>query len=761
MNARFSKYISLAITGFVTSALLARADITTGLVGYWPFGDGPGSATAADGSGNGNTGVLTNFADATFNNMWTTTTDTTNADTYALIFNSGGTAGSTSFGTNTYVSIPDSSSLDLPTQAKQWTLSAWVNCSVAPGSEPANAGIIAKGKMNLEAYALYMSGGNFTTIFHNASGSGTESVSSTNALSAGTWYNVTATVWVPRQVGSLAEALVYVNGVLVSGTNANTYTTVYASSLPVTIGCRANASGVIANPFEGTIDQVRIYNRALSASDVLQLYNTAASQLPPDISAQPVASATVAQGAAFTNSISVISPSTPSYQWYTNGVAMAGATGSQLIINPAEPIWNAISYDVVVANAYGTVTSLVAQLTVLPTLPEIAAQYPNTYTNVSGTYNNLAGTNLFVLYSGASPTFSVSTLSASPVNYFWFTNGVPVAGDTSSNFTWTQVEAGPVTSFCIVSNAYGMATSAVWSASVMADPTAPYPQAVLALNPIGYWRLNEPDDNGGNIGGDGNPYALCHDYVGGNDGLYTNVNLSQPGYNPTADPGDTSALFGENGSVVDSYAGQVQGIDFSSPANTSRAFTIEAWTEGYNAQSYDAGIVEKGYGNGGEQFDLDTGSDGGSPTHAFRFLFRDASGGAHEVNSSIATSPYAAVWYHLVGVVDEAHSNMVLYINGVPVGRTALSPGIGVLSSAFPMSIGSRTQNADTNYNFQYYGYVNDAAAFNYALNSNQVAAEYASAGNTPPFFTQPPPTNVTIILGSPLTLPVTAYGTP
>ncbi|HTV41732.1 MAG TPA: LamG-like jellyroll fold domain-containing protein [Candidatus Sulfotelmatobacter sp.] len=756
MNAKFCAQFSLVVTTFFLSALLAQADITTGLVGYWPLEDGPGSATAADGSGNGNTGTLTNYADATYNNMWTTAADPMNGDAYALLFNSGGSAGSTSFGTNTYVNIADSSSLDKPSQTMQWTLSAWVNCSVAPSSEPANAGIICKGNSGHEAYVLYMSGGHFYTEFHNAAGSGTETVNATNNLAINTWYNVTATVWVPRQSGSLAEALVYVNGVLLSGTNANTYTTVLTTNLPVTIGCRANATGTINTPFEGTIDQVRIYDRALSASDVLELYNTEASQLPPFITTQPASSATVAQGNAYTNSVSAISGSPLSYQWYTNGVALGGATGAQLIINPAEPIWNDITYDVVVANTYGAVTSEVAQLTVLPVQPEIIAQYPNTYTNVSGTYNNLSGTNLLELFAGASPTFSLSTLSATPLTYYWFTNGVLAAGVTSSNFTWTQLESGPDIVYCIASNVSGTATSAVWSASVIADPTSPYPQAVLALNPVGFWRLNEVDDNGGSIPGDGNPDALCHDYAGGNDGLYTNLNLSQPGYNP-AYPDDTSALFGENGYVTDSYAGQVEGIDFSSPTNTSKAFTIEAWTEGDGPQLSAAGIVTKGWGGGGEQFDLDTGGTG----HVFRFLFRDSSGGVHAISSSIATSYYNIVWYHLAGVVDEVNSNMAFYINGTLVGTAALSPGIGVLASTNPMSIGARTGSADTNYNDQYFGWVQDVSVFSYALSSNQVANEYAEAGNTAPFFTQPPPTNVTVIVGNSLTLPATAYGTP
>ena len=61
-----------AFTALSSAALLlnARADITIGLVGYWSLSDGPGSATAADQSGNGNNGALVNYVDNTFNNMW-------------------------------------------------------------------------------------------------------------------------------------------------------------------------------------------------------------------------------------------------------------------------------------------------------------------------------------------------------------------------------------------------------------------------------------------------------------------------------------------------------------------------------------------------------------------------------------------------------------------------------------------------------------------------------------------------------------------
>src|SRR5262249_54662515 len=148
----------------------------------------------------------------------------------------------------------------------------------AGASEPANAGIISKGNLNAEAYALYMSGGKFVGIFHNVSLGSAETATSTTVPVAGTWYHVAVTVLEPKGSAN-AEAIMYVNGVVQSGANANTFTTVYSTNLPVTIGARAAANGSITLPFEGAIDEVRIYSRALSASDIVQLYQNKAFAL--------------------------------------------------------------------------------------------------------------------------------------------------------------------------------------------------------------------------------------------------------------------------------------------------------------------------------------------------------------------------------------------------------------------------------------------------------------------------------------------------
>ena len=130
---------------------------------------------------------------------------------------------------------------------------------------------------------------------------------------------------------------------------------------------------------------------------------------------------------------------------------------------------------------------------------------------------------------------------------------------------------GSLSSFdCIVSNAAGSATSVVWSVSVIPAPTAPYPRAVLALRPVGYWRLNEAERGGGDNG------VIAQDYAGGNNGIYTNVLLGQASYNPTTDRAQTSARFGYL-AVNNSCACGISGPDFSLPNGASAEFTVAAW----------------------------------------------------------------------------------------------------------------------------------------------------------------------------------------
>ena len=185
---------------------------------------------------------------------------------------------------------------------------------------------------------------------------------------------------------------------------------------------------------------------------------------------------------------------------------------------------------------------------------------------------------------------------------------------------------------------------------------------------------------------------------------------------------------------------------------------MEAWVNGF-PQTSDAGIVSKGYGGGGEQFDLDTGSDPTSNFHGFRFLVRDAAGAGHTASSAI--QPSSGTWFHLVGVCDESNGVVTLYVDGAPVGTASITPGSGILASPRPMLIGSRPSNSTINDNdLQFVGQVDDVAVYNSALSAAQVASQYAVVG-VPPNFTQLPAATIATNALTSLTFAAGAVGTP
>src|SRR5262249_15183711 len=160
------------------------------------------------------------------------------------------------------------------------------------------------------------------------------------------------------------------------------------------------------------------------------------------------------------------------------------------------------SYYVTVTNLYGTVDSQTASVTVNNSAPTINSQLPLT--------------NAFTVYAASRPIFSLTASGTLPLSYLWFTNGVRNLGANNPSFSWTNLPSGASTTYCIVTNNLGSATSMVWTVSAIASPTAPYPLLILSENPSAYWRLNEPDSGLNNS----NNGVLCHDYAGGNNGIY-------------------------------------------------------------------------------------------------------------------------------------------------------------------------------------------------------------------------------------------------
>jgi hypothetical protein len=106
-----------------------------------------------------------------------------------------------------------------------------------------------------------------------------------------------------------------------------------------------------------------------------------------------------------------------SYQWYKDGVAIAGATSATYTVSDVNQSGATGSYTVKVTNAAGSATSAAATLALLA--PPVFTSQP---TSISR-------------YVGQSASLSVAVSSAAPVSYQWYKDGAAVSGATGSSYS--------------------------------------------------------------------------------------------------------------------------------------------------------------------------------------------------------------------------------------------------------------------------------------------------------------------------------------
>jgi HKD family nuclease len=160
-------------------------------------------------------------------------------------------------GTDSY-SIPDDPSLRLT----QFSVSAWFRTSSV---FTADAIIVNKGGFNTSTsrlnYGVWLtSNGNLRGGFEESTGTDIF-VTSPNRYNDGNWHYAVVTY-----DGSVLR--LYVDGQQVASLNTNAMPA--TDTMPLTIGKNSSSN---SNYFIGDIDEVRVYNRALSAQEVSDAYN--------------------------------------------------------------------------------------------------------------------------------------------------------------------------------------------------------------------------------------------------------------------------------------------------------------------------------------------------------------------------------------------------------------------------------------------------------------------------------------------------------
>ena len=234
------KNIGRRATATSTVNVSPKGQLTSGLVGLWSF-DGPDMAnvTAFDRSGNSNNGTLTNGPTRAIGRIG-----------QALNFD----------GSNDLVNVGSGSSID---NLDVFTYAGWIYVKVFP----ANSGtLLFQGNDRICDVDNRggVSGDKTLRLFVNRT-TDTNIIAADNLFVANTWYHV---------------ACVFD----LNGTNR-----LYINGSEPSLGTDTQGSGAIAddpaddvfiganstegNPFNGLIDEVRVYNRVLNADEIKRLYN--------------------------------------------------------------------------------------------------------------------------------------------------------------------------------------------------------------------------------------------------------------------------------------------------------------------------------------------------------------------------------------------------------------------------------------------------------------------------------------------------------
>jgi hypothetical protein len=165
-------------------------------------------------------------------------------------------------GTSSYIDIPSAiySSISGP-----FTLSAWIK-TTSSGSYKIIIGMGGVNGVASKGLTMWMdSSGLLYASWGNGSTEDYWSVSATTPLNTGDWVHVAITV------DGLTNPVVkgYVNGVAEGSGTTGSDSITFDTSL--TIGAR-DMGGTVASYWDGSIDQVRIFNKELTATEVLQVY---------------------------------------------------------------------------------------------------------------------------------------------------------------------------------------------------------------------------------------------------------------------------------------------------------------------------------------------------------------------------------------------------------------------------------------------------------------------------------------------------------
>ncbi len=591
-------------------------------------------------------------------------------------------------GSSQYVRVPHGTWANI---TGNLTLEAWVR----PDASAANQTIVAKSNtQNTTAYGLRLKNLTQVEYYHGSTSGGWKTVTGTYAFTPGTWYHVAV-----RRNGDSAD--IYVNGLLVVSDQWASMFPPATNSTDLTIGASL-ASGSAAEYFNGAIQDVLIYNQALSASTIRSHYaaglNTAYRTAIPTGSIPPTGWWRLgeASGATATDSSGAALHGTYTSVTYGQSGAITG--------DPATAVnFNGSSSALALPNGYADLASgLTLEAWVYPTDDQRDARIVslgtssnganNVYLARSGTSESLVFTTGYVngtaktlvatdaipedqwshlvatidglgngriyrngalVASGALPIPTIVTRDSNKI-------GTKSASDTSSSI---QPWEGRIQDVAVYFGALPSSeVGAHYAAATFSGPNGaktvtsyydylrpPYSDSVLTNTPAGYWRLGESSGNVADSSGSNHPgtvHSTVTRVAGG--ALIDDTNGS---ITPTS---TTSSHIPVTGSGV---------------TLPTTGFTLEAWVNIPDTSRSGAFVVTSGNSTDNVSLGVGSGNITSNGNHLVA-KYRNVTGGDFDSGINIGTG-----WHHVALRVNSG-TTADFFLDGDKVAtKTSLAPG--------------------------------------------------------------------------------------
>lgn len=506
-----------------------------------------------------------------------------------------------------------------------------------------------------------------------------------------------------KTIASSDAANGFTDAVISYGTN--TENLAYTSPTPISFGSGMWGESTVSSdiPAISGNNQVRIVgspkdttqNFRSTLAGIVITYTPAANN-PPLMEVQPAAPTnTVFAGQPFSFKAEASGGQPLYYQWRKDGVAIQGATGASFTKGVAA-VGDTGSYDVVVTNAFGTVTSKAVALTISDVAPPIVTKAPLSQR----------------LYAGYPVTFAVEATGGGQLTYQWRKDANSIPGATTASYTISAISATDEGTYTVsLSNPVG--TTNLSATLTVKTPTSAFESAMTSRKPALYFRMSETS-------------VPFFDTAGNSGALGASANGAYVGATTRPVPG---AIVAGSDPAVSLNGGRVV-VPYLVSLNPPAQFTAECWANPVDTTSANRVLIQSMIN--GENVNNTQDRSGWSLRQNGANLQFLIGGGADSASAFYETTTVsnvitAGVWSHFAAVWSANANSLTLYVNGTAV--TNVNPTIPLApNTAAPILIGDRGYGGWT-----FKGAIDEVAVYGAALTPAQVLAHYQNGTNTAP----------------------------